>query len=93
MRNSPLSEWKFFKELVPTLQRIVLLYNAGGENSAHLMRLALIQKLAPNLRLKLTEKPIKSTENIEQALSSVQKILRMGCLLSAPVSSRVVLKT
>jgi putative tryptophan/tyrosine transport system substrate-binding protein len=64
---------EIFKELVPTLQRIVLLYNARGENSAHLMRLALIQKLAPTLGLKLTEKPIKSTENMEQALSSVSR--------------------
>jgi putative ABC transport system substrate-binding protein len=62
-----------FRESVPTLQRVVLLYNARGENSAHDMRLALIQKVAPTLGLKLTEKPIKSPNNVEQALSSFSK--------------------
>ena len=64
---------EIFKESVPTLQRVILLYNARGENSAHVMRLALIQKVAPTLGLKLTEKPIKSPDNVEQALSSVSK--------------------
>jgi putative ABC transport system substrate-binding protein len=62
-----------FKESVPTLERVVVLYNARGENSAHVMRLALVQKVARTLGLKLTEKPIKSAENVEQALSSVSK--------------------
>jgi putative tryptophan/tyrosine transport system substrate-binding protein len=62
-----------FKESVPTLQRVVVLYNARGENSAHVMRLALVQKVAPSLGLKMTEKPIKSPDNVEQALSSVSK--------------------
>jgi putative ABC transport system substrate-binding protein len=62
-----------FKGSVPTLQRVVVLYNARGENSAHVMRLALVQKVAPTLGLKLTEKPIKSPDNVEQALSSVSK--------------------
>jgi putative tryptophan/tyrosine transport system substrate-binding protein len=64
---------EIFKESVPTLQRVILLYNARGENSAHDMRLALIQKVAPTLGLKLTEKPIKSPDSVEQVVSSVSK--------------------
>ena len=51
---------EIFKKSVPTLLRVVVLYNPRGENSANVMRLALIQKIAPTLGLKLTEKPIKS---------------------------------
>jgi putative ABC transport system substrate-binding protein len=64
---------EIFKESVPTLQRLTLLYNGRGENSAHVKRLAIIQKVAPTLGLKLTEKPIKSPDNAEQALSSISK--------------------
>jgi putative ABC transport system substrate-binding protein len=62
-----------FKEAVPTLRRVAVLYNARGENPGHAKSLALVQKVAPNLGLKLAEKPIKSTADIEQALASVSK--------------------
>jgi ABC-type uncharacterized transport system substrate-binding protein len=62
-----------FKEAVPTLQRVTVLYNARGENPAHAKNLALLQKVAPNLGLKLTEKPIKSSDDIDRVLSSVSK--------------------
>jgi putative tryptophan/tyrosine transport system substrate-binding protein len=62
-----------FKEAVPTLQRVTVLYNARGENPAHAKNLALLQKVAPNLGLKLTDKPIKSTDDIDRVLSSVSK--------------------
>jgi putative ABC transport system substrate-binding protein len=62
-----------FKEAVPTLQRVTVLYNARGENPAHAKNLALLQKVAPNLGLKLTEKPVKSTDDIDRVLSSVSK--------------------
>ena len=62
-----------FKEAVPTLRRVTVLYNARGENPAHAKNLALLQKVAPNLGLKLTEKPVKSTDDIDRVLFSVSK--------------------
>ena len=50
-----------------------MLYNARGENPAHAKNLALLQKVAPNLGLKLTEKPVKSTDDIDRVLFSVSK--------------------
>ena len=62
-----------FKEAMPTLRRVAVLYNARAENPGHAKSLALLQKVAPNLGLKLIEKPIKSTADIERALASVSK--------------------
>ena len=62
-----------FKEAVPTLRRVAVLYNARGENPGHAKSLALVQKVAPPLGLKLIEKPVKSTADIERALASVSK--------------------
>ena len=62
-----------FKEAVPTLRRVALFYNARGENPGHAKSLALVQKVAPALGLKLIEKPVKSTADIERALASVSK--------------------
>jgi putative tryptophan/tyrosine transport system substrate-binding protein len=64
---------EIFKEAVPHLEKVVVLYNARGENPAHVKRLEIIQKTAPNLRLKLTEKPVKLSDDVEQALSSVSR--------------------
>jgi len=62
-----------FKEAVPTLRSVAVLYNARGENPGHAKSLALVQKVAPALGLKLIEKPVKSTADIERALASVSK--------------------
>jgi putative ABC transport system substrate-binding protein len=62
-----------FKEAVPTLRRVALFYNARGENPGHAKTLALVQKVAPALGIKLIEKPVKSTADIERALASVSK--------------------
>ena len=64
---------ELFKEAVPTLRRVAVLYNARGENPIHAKSLALVQKVAPHLGLKLAEKPVKSTADIERALASVSK--------------------
>src|SRR6266480_5051098 len=52
---------EIFKEAVPSLRRLAVLYNARGENPAHAKSLALVQKVAPDIGVKLVEKPIKST--------------------------------
>ena len=62
-----------FKEAVPTLQRVAVLYNARGENPGHAKSFALVQKVAPTLGLKLIEKPVKSAADIERVLASVSK--------------------
>jgi putative ABC transport system substrate-binding protein len=62
-----------FKEMVPTLRRVSVLYNARGENPQHAKSLEVAEKVAPELRLKLAEKPIKSAADIERVLSSVSK--------------------
>jgi len=64
---------QILKEAVPTLRRVAVLYNARGENPQHAEVLALVQKVALNLGLRLAEKPIKSTADIERALSSLSK--------------------
>jgi putative tryptophan/tyrosine transport system substrate-binding protein len=64
---------EIFKEAVPTLRRVAVLYNARGENPGHAKSLALIQKVAPDMRVKLIETPIKSTADLDRILSSVSK--------------------
>src|SRR5262245_32384917 len=50
---------EIFKEAVPSLRRVAVLYNARGENPAHAQSLALVQKVAPVIRVQLVEIPIK----------------------------------
>ena len=64
---------ELFKEALPPLRRVAVFYNARGENPGHAKSLALVQKVAPYLGLKLAEKPIKSTADVDRALSSVSK--------------------
>ena len=64
---------ELFKEAVPSLRRVTLLYNARGENPAHLIRAALIREIAAKLGLKLIEKPAKSVADIDDALRTVSK--------------------
>jgi len=64
---------EIFKESVPSLRRVAVLYNARGENPVHAQSLSLIQKVAPDIRVKLVETPIKSTADLDRLLSSVSK--------------------
>jgi putative tryptophan/tyrosine transport system substrate-binding protein len=64
---------ELFKEAVPTLQRVVLLYNARGENPGQAMSLAVVKEVAPKLGLRLTEKPIRSAGEADEAVLSVSK--------------------
>ena len=69
---------ELFKEAVPTLRRVAVFYNARGENPSHAKSLALVQKVAPYLGLKLAEKPIKTAADVDRALSSVSKATTDG---------------
>jgi putative ABC transport system substrate-binding protein len=64
---------EIFKEAVPTLRRVAVLYNARGENPVHAKILAFVQKVAPDIRVKLVETPIKSTADLDHLLSSISK--------------------
>jgi len=69
---------EIFKEAVPSLRRVVVFYNARGENPLHAQSLSLIQKVAPDIRVKLVETPIKSTSDLDRLLSSVSKDIADG---------------
>jgi len=62
-----------FHETVPTLHRVTVLYNARGENPAHEMNLAMVRKIGPKLGIKLSEKPIKESVDIDQAVRALSK--------------------
>jgi putative ABC transport system substrate-binding protein len=64
---------EIFKEAVPNLRRVAVLYNARGENPTHAQSLAIVQKVAPGIRVKLIETPIKSTSDLDHLLSYVSK--------------------
>ena len=64
---------EIFKEAVPSLRRVAVLYNARGKNPVHAQSLSLIQKVAPDMRVKLVESPIKSTADLDHLLSSVSQ--------------------
>src|SRR5262245_32701434 len=64
---------EIFKEAAPSLRRVAVLYNARGENPIHAQSLVLVQKVAPSIRIKLIEIPIKSTSDLDHLLSYVSK--------------------
>ena len=64
---------EIFKEVVPSLTRVVVLYNARVDAPHHTVSFDLVRKVAPSLGLKLEAKPIKLAGEVEQALSSVSK--------------------
>jgi ABC-type uncharacterized transport system substrate-binding protein len=87
---------ELFKEVVPTLRRAVLLYNARGENPSQGLILEVVRNTAPKLGLILAEKPIKSAGEAVEALLSVSKentdgiyIVGSG-LLQSPVRESLI---
>jgi putative ABC transport system substrate-binding protein len=64
---------ELFHEAVPTMRRVTVLYNARGENPAHMMNLEVLRKAGPALGVKLQEKPIKVDDDLDQALRAVSK--------------------
>jgi ABC-type uncharacterized transport system substrate-binding protein len=64
---------ELFKEVVPALRRVALLYNARGESPDHARRLEVVRSTAPKLGLKLTERPIKSGAQAIASLFSVSR--------------------
>jgi len=64
---------ELFKEAVPTLRRVTLLYNARGENPGQAKSLAVVREVAPKLGLTLAEKPIRAASEADNAVLSVSK--------------------
>ena len=64
---------ELIKEVVPSLRRITLLYNARGESPDHAMSLEVVRNTAPKLGLKLAEKPVKSGDQAVESLLSISK--------------------
>ena len=64
---------EIFKEAVPTLRRVAVLYNARGENPGHEMNLNLLRESAPKLDIKLIIKPIKGISDIDTSLQTLSK--------------------
>ncbi len=64
---------ELFKELVPNLRRLAVLYNARGENPGHLRTAALVRETAPKLGLVIDEKPAKSVDDVDKVLRNLSK--------------------
>jgi putative ABC transport system substrate-binding protein len=58
-----------FKDTVPKLQRLIVLYNARSDAPHHARAFAVVQKVSQDLQIKVLEKPIKSSAEAPQALS------------------------
>jgi putative ABC transport system substrate-binding protein len=64
---------EIFKEIVPTLRRLVILIDAGAHQPVDEPSLALVRKVAAHLGIHLTEKPVNSLLEAEQAVSSLPR--------------------
>ncbi len=64
---------ELFKELVSSLRRITLLYNARGESLDHARNLELVRNTAPKLGLRLMEKPARSSAQAIESLLSISR--------------------
>ncbi|MGH7798140.1 MAG: ABC transporter substrate-binding protein [Candidatus Binatia bacterium] len=64
---------EIFKEAVPTLRRVAVLYNARGENPGHEMNLKLLRESAPKLDIKLISQPVKTLSGLDASLQTLSK--------------------
>jgi putative ABC transport system substrate-binding protein len=81
-----------FKDLVPTLRRVVVLYNARVDAPHHTKNLQAVQKAASRLEFKLAAKPIKTVAEVEQVLSLVSKQTTDGIFIICSGLFRVPFK-
>jgi len=64
---------EIFKEAVPILRRVAVLYNARGENPGHEMNLNMLRGSASKLNVKLIAKPIKVISDLDISLQTLSK--------------------
>jgi putative ABC transport system substrate-binding protein len=70
-----------FKEVVPSLRRVIVLFGGRKENPITAMSLTVVRKVAAHLAIKLTEKPVKSAAEAEGVLSSLPNKNAPGAFL------------
>ena len=63
---------EMFKEIVPDLRRVALLYNGLGAPH-HAANLMAVRSAAPKLGLELLEKPARSVSEAEQTVASISR--------------------
>jgi putative ABC transport system substrate-binding protein len=61
-----------FKEAVPNLQRVLILYDSG-EDLIPTVSLPLVRKVAAQLAIKLVEKPVQSLTQAEQEIAAASR--------------------
>ena len=64
---------EIFKDAVPSLQRVTVLYNARGENPGHELNLNTLRQIAPKLDIKVLPTPIKVTSDLDRSLQNLSK--------------------
>jgi len=64
---------ELFKDAVPSLHRVAVIYNSRGENPSHARRLAVVREVASRLAITLNEKPVKATSDVDKALHVISK--------------------
>jgi putative ABC transport system substrate-binding protein len=72
-----------FKEIIPSLRRVMLLYNARGENPSQRLLMDVLRNTAPKLGLVLAEKPIKLADETVDLVLSVSKESTDGIFMSS----------
>jgi ABC-type uncharacterized transport system substrate-binding protein len=72
---------EIFKEIVSTLRRAVLLIDDRTEAPIDATSVAVIRKVAVRLGIELIEKPVKSLDQAERAISSLSKDTTDGILV------------
>jgi putative ABC transport system substrate-binding protein len=65
---------EIFKELLPSLQVLLILIDAESHESVDSQSMAFLRKVATHLRIKLVEKPVNSLLDVERAVLSLTKL-------------------
>jgi ABC-type uncharacterized transport system substrate-binding protein len=73
---------EIFKEIVPTLRRVVLFVDAQAESPIDATSLTVGRNVAAHLRIELIEKPVKSLAEAERVIPSISNDTKNGILIT-----------
>src|SRR5215475_11562032 len=73
---------EIFKEIVPTLRRVVLFVDAQAESPIDATSLTVGRNVAAHLRIELIEKPVKSLAEAERVVASISNDNADGILVT-----------
>ena len=79
---------EIFKDVVPSLRRATVLYNARGENPGHELNLEMLRQSAPELGIQLSSMPVKAMNALDSALQNLSRESTDGLLVIAASMSR-----